>query len=155
MPSWEHGHYIVNNLIAAHYSDVIIGPMASQISSLAIVYPTYTKENINAARHWPLCVCVCGGGGGGIHRAKGQYRGKCFHLMTSPYIQVVLDRVSCLRRTWKSYHEYFCIRLRNISSYFSYFNVEISWVRVWLLPLKAIAIGLWSCDQYRCVLTWD
>ena len=38
-----------------HYSDVIMGTMASQITSLTIVYWTEIKENIKAPRHWPLC----------------------------------------------------------------------------------------------------
>ena len=43
-----------------HYNDVIMGAMASQIASLAIVYFTQAfiqvqiKENIKAPRHWPL-----------------------------------------------------------------------------------------------------
>ena len=39
-----------------HYSDVIMSAMASQITSLAIVYSTVmqTKENFKAPRHWPL-----------------------------------------------------------------------------------------------------
>ena len=42
-----------------HYSDVIVGAMASQITSLTIIYSTVIqvqiKENIKAPRHWPLC----------------------------------------------------------------------------------------------------
>ena len=42
-----------------HYNDVIMGTMASQITSLTIVYSTVIqaqiKENIKAPRHWPLC----------------------------------------------------------------------------------------------------
>ena len=42
-----------------HYTDVIMGPMASQITSLAIVYSTVysgaDKKNINVTRYWPLC----------------------------------------------------------------------------------------------------
>ena len=42
-----------------HYSDVIMGAMASQITSITIVYPTFIqahiKENTKAPRHWPLC----------------------------------------------------------------------------------------------------
>ena len=42
---------------------------------------TQIKENINAPRHWPLCGEFTGDRW--IPRTKGQYRGKCFHLMTS------------------------------------------------------------------------
>ena len=34
-----------------HYSDVTMGAMASQITSLTIVYSTRVKENIKAPRH--------------------------------------------------------------------------------------------------------
>ena len=43
----------------AHYIDVIMTTMASQITSLtvvySIVYQAQIKENIKAPRHWPLC----------------------------------------------------------------------------------------------------
>ena len=42
-----------------HYSDVIMGAMASQITSFTIVYSiVYSgadQRNIKASRHWPLC----------------------------------------------------------------------------------------------------
>ena len=48
-----------------HYRDVIMGMMASQITSLTIVYSTVIqaqiKENIKAQRHWPFLW--------GIHRS--------------------------------------------------------------------------------------
>ena len=66
-----------------HYGDVIMGAMASQITSLTIVYSTaiqtQMKENIKAPRHWPLCGEFTG------DRTNGQLRGKCFHLMTSSW----------------------------------------------------------------------
>ena len=43
---------------ALHYCDVIMGPIAYQITSLTIVYSfiqRQIKENIKAPRHWPLC----------------------------------------------------------------------------------------------------
>ena len=55
---------------------------------------TQIKENITAPRHWPLCgeslAFVWG-----IHRepvnsrTNGQWRGKCFHLMTSSWVTMV------------------------------------------------------------------
>ena len=39
------------------------------------------KENIKAPRHWPLCGEF--NGGRGFPRTNGQWRVKCFHLMTS------------------------------------------------------------------------
>ena len=39
-----------------HYNDVIMGAIASQITSLKIVYSTvYSEQNIKAPRHSPLC----------------------------------------------------------------------------------------------------
>ena len=42
-----------------HYSDVIMGAMASKITSLTIVHSTVysgaDQRNIKALRHWPLC----------------------------------------------------------------------------------------------------
>ena len=44
---------------AVHYTDVIMGAIASQITSLTIVYSTVysgaDQRNITAPRHWPLC----------------------------------------------------------------------------------------------------
>ena len=44
----------------AHYNDVAMSVMASQITSLTIVYSVFfiqaqINENIKAPRHWPLC----------------------------------------------------------------------------------------------------
>ena len=68
-----------------HYGDVIMSTIASQITSLTIVYSTVyyaqIKENIKAPRHWPLCEEFTGDRW--IPRTNGQLRGKCFHLMTS------------------------------------------------------------------------
>ena len=46
------------NTKRVHYNDVIMSLIASQITSLTIVYSTVyseIKENIKAQRHWPLC----------------------------------------------------------------------------------------------------
>ena len=62
-----------------------MGTMASQITSLSIVYSiVYSdadQKKIKATRHWPLCGEFTGDRG--IPRTNGQLRGKCFHLMTS------------------------------------------------------------------------
>ena len=41
-----------SEVILKHYCDAIMGAMASQITSLSIVY---IKENFKVPRHWPLC----------------------------------------------------------------------------------------------------
>ena len=47
------------SLFSCHYIDVIMTTVASQITSLAIIYSTVQadtdKKNIIAPRHWPLC----------------------------------------------------------------------------------------------------
>ena len=44
----------------AHYGDVVMGVIASPITSLTIVYSIVysgaNQRNIKAPRHWPLCV---------------------------------------------------------------------------------------------------
>ena len=61
-------------ICCVHYSDVIMGAVASQITSLSIVYSTVNqaqiKENIKAPRHWPLCGEFTGDRS--IPRTKGQ-----------------------------------------------------------------------------------
>ena len=66
-----------------------MGAMASQITSLTIVYsPVFIqaqiKETIKAPRH---CMAFVRGftGDRWITRTNGQYCGKCFHLMMSSY----------------------------------------------------------------------
>ena len=62
-------------------SDVIMNAMASQITIVSIVYSGADQRNIKAPRHWPLWGEFTGPRW--IPRTKGQWRGKCFHLMTS------------------------------------------------------------------------
>ena len=38
-----------------HYSDVIMGTIASQMTSLQLFSRAQIKENIKAPRHWPFC----------------------------------------------------------------------------------------------------
>ena len=68
-----------------HYNDVTMGAIASQITSLTIVYSIVYSDadqrNIKAPRHWPLYGEFTGDRW--IPRTNGQLRGKCFHLMTS------------------------------------------------------------------------
>ena len=75
--------YQSSQVIGMHYSDVIMGTIASQITSLTIVYSTIHSdaEKIKAPRHWPLCGEFTGDRW--IPHINGQYRWKRFHLMTS------------------------------------------------------------------------
>ena len=73
-----------------HYNDVKMGAMASQVTNLTIVYSTVYSgayENIKASRHWPLCGEFTGDRR--IPRTNGQWRGKCFRLMTSSWCQII------------------------------------------------------------------
>ena len=80
------------DILSSHYGDVIMGEIASQITSLAIVYPTvYSDADQRKHQSFASLAFVRG-----IHRERwiprtnGQLRGKCFHLMTSSWCQVTV-----------------------------------------------------------------
>ena len=62
-----------------HYNDVIMTTMASQITSLtvvySIVYSDADKKNIKAPRHWPLCGEFTGTGEFPVQRASNAENG--------------------------------------------------------------------------------
>ena len=68
-----------------HYNDVIMTPMASQITSLTVVYSTVYSDGDQRKHQSSASLAFVRG----IHRdrwisrTKGQLRGKCFHLMSS------------------------------------------------------------------------
>ena len=67
-----------------NYSGVIMSAMTSQIADFSFAQPTVQgqiEESIKAPRHWPLWGESTGDRW--IPLTKGQYPGKCFHLMTS------------------------------------------------------------------------
>ena len=70
-----------------HYNDVIMSAIASQITGVSIVAQllaeAQVRRNIKAPSHLPLCGEFTGDRW--IPRTKGQYRGKCSHLMTSSW----------------------------------------------------------------------
>ena len=77
--------HTLHNMWSRHYIDVIVTTMASQITSLTVVYSTvYSGADQRKHQSSASLAFV-----GGIHRdrwfprTKGQLRGKCFHLMTS------------------------------------------------------------------------
>ena len=64
---------IAGGSVLIRYGDVIMGAMASQITSRLFTQPfiqTQIKENIKAPRHWPLCGEFTGERG--IPRTNGQ-----------------------------------------------------------------------------------
>ena len=85
-----------------HYIDVIMTTMASQITSLTVVYST-VYSNANQRKHQSFASLAFVWG---IHRdrwiprTKGQLRGKCFHWMTS----------SC-EAGWTSSQVYTCVSM--------------------------------------------
>ena len=68
-----------------HYCDAIMGTIASEITSLTIVYTTVYSDADQSKHQSSASLAFVWG----IHRdrwipcTKGQLRGKCFHLMTS------------------------------------------------------------------------
>ena len=90
--------YQSSDLWFIHYSAIIMGAMTSQITSLTIVYSTVIQaqitESTKAPRHRPLCGEFTGHRW--IPRTNSQSRGKCFHLMTSPWWWSNLQQFNCL-----------------------------------------------------------
>ena len=86
---WLMKHSLINpawwQQCCNHDSDVIMGVMASQITSLPIVYLTVNSgTDQRKYQNSTLLVFVQGiRPDQWIPRIKGQYRGKCFHLVTS------------------------------------------------------------------------
>ena len=87
-----------------HYTDVIMGTIASQITHLTIVYSSVysgadqRKHQSSASQAFVW----------GIHRdrwipyTKGQLRGKCFHLMTSSWSEPLMNQCTDLKGWNKS-----------------------------------------------------
>ena len=82
------------------YADVIMGPIASQITSLTIVYSIVYSDADQRKHQSSASLAFVWG----IHRdrwiprTKGQLRGKCFHLMTSSWYPVKYAQgIACLR----------------------------------------------------------
>ena len=77
--TWWFVHY--------HYCDAIMGTIASEITSLTIVYTTVYSDAEQSKHQSSASLAFVWG----IHRdrwiprTKGQLRGKCFHLMTSSW----------------------------------------------------------------------
>ena len=95
-----------------HYNDVIMGAMASQITSLTIVYST-VYSGADQRKHQSSASLAFVWGihrGRWIPRTKCQLRGKCFHLMTSScnriclgYHRIALDIVHISHRLCRSW----------------------------------------------------
>ena len=93
--NWLHGKWIsfelgLGQIFHIHYDDVIMTTMASQITSLTVVYSTVYSDVDQRIHQSSASLAFVWG----IHRdrwiprTKGQLRGKCFHLMTSSWISL-------------------------------------------------------------------
>ena len=86
-----------------HYDDVIMTTMASQITSLTVVYSTVYLDADQRKHQRSASLAFVWGIHRWIPRTKGQLRGKCFHLMTSSCVNcahnlLVIHRVCILVR---------------------------------------------------------
>ena len=83
-----------------YYSDVIMGAIASQITSLAIVYSSVYSD-ANQRKHQGSASLFFVRGihrGPWIPRTNDQLRGKCFHLMTSSWSKCANRRATSIRK---------------------------------------------------------
>ena len=85
-----------------HYIDVIMTTVASQITSLTVVYSIVYSDPDQRKHQSSASLAIVRG----IHRdrwiprTKGQLRGKCFHLMTSSWNGSITLSIMCI--TWKN-----------------------------------------------------
>ena len=79
-----------------HHSDVIMSTMASQITSLMIAYSTVYWGVVQRKHQSSVSQAFVREftGDWWIPRIKDQYRGKCFHLMTSSWKYYFVDLIS-------------------------------------------------------------
>ena len=68
-----------------HYDDVIMGAMASQITSLTIIYSIVYSDADQRKHQSSASLAFVWGIHRWIPRTNGQWRGKCLHLMTSSW----------------------------------------------------------------------
>ena len=77
---------------SSHYNGVTMSAMASQSPASWLLTQSFVlaqmNENIKTPRHWPLCGEFTGDRW--IFRSKGQWRGKCFHFITSSWSRIPL-----------------------------------------------------------------
>ena len=88
-----------------HYTDVIMTMMASQITSLTVVYSTVyqtqIKENIKAPRHWPLCGEFTGTGEFPSQRASYAENVSIWWRHHVLMVMMITVTGSCPQRQWQ------------------------------------------------------
>ena len=73
-------------VLVVHYDDVIMTMLASQITSLTVVY-SIVYSGVNQRKHQSSASLAFVRE---ISRTNGQLRGKCFHLMTSSCLRFIV-----------------------------------------------------------------
>ena len=130
-----------------HYIDVIMTTMASQITSLTVVYSTVYSDTDQRKHQSSASLAFVWG----IHRdrwipcTKGQLRGKCFHLMMSScadFAMICLNQVSIGLILWVS------------GQYWSGYNViSTCYWRYWCLLQRSCAVvWFYMTMLYQCVI---
>ena len=115
--------------LVLHYIDVIMTTMASQITSLTVVYSTVYSDADQRKHQSSASLAFVWG----IHRdrwiprTKGQLRGKCFHLMTSSCKQTYIkptdkDGSKCHHFCKRQFYTILCIS-QLLYFYQKYWNV--------------------------------
>ena len=107
----------VSDICETHYNDVIMNAMASQITSLAIVYSS-VYSGVDQRTHQSSASLAFVRG---IHRwpahSPGQQRRKCFHMMTSSWGGTCLQSVQSV---WQDHTQ------NNKTSYSKYNKVNLT-----------------------------
>ena len=118
-----------------HYGDVIMGEIASQITSLAIVYSAFYSGADQRKHQSSASVAIVGGGGGGGGNSPGTgefpphkwpVTWKCFHLMTSSWMGV--PNLSFMRMDMKM----------SSAKWRQFCPGEMSWYDAWTLRLDTM-----------------
>ena len=122
-----------------HYCDVKIGAVASQITSITIVYSTVYSDTDQRKHQSSASLAFVRG----IPRTKGQLRRKCFHLMTSSwgwctsikYLYIILKHIIWLKCFTYSWNFTQTCSLGCIDN-----KLALVWVRAWRPPLDNILL---------------
>ena len=120
-----------------HYTDVIMGAIASQITSLTAVYSTVYSDADQGKHQSSTSLAFVWG----IHRGpvnsttNGQWRGKCFHLMTSSCPEHFL-------LTWLSYYIQYKVWEGGVTYQLPNLNDEVEdWE--WINNSIKTVMGMW------------
>ena len=149
---WQWGNCIIVSMpvkwrsekSVCHYAAVIMTKMASQITSLTVVYSTVYSEADQIKHQSSASLAFVWG----IHRdrwiprTKGQLRGKCFHLMTSSCNTTQQNTLKCEAFvSIRIVHDRTQLQLYAILTYFNTFdipNVKITFKYHRMLPNESL-----------------